>query len=450
MPRSRVVVRLGVALAVVGAALLALAGRSIAERRFRSELDAAAQELLAGRCEAALRRLAPLAGRRPDSGEVHYLMGLGEMALGRIDRAEASWARVPPGDEPHASMAALKWAELDRERGRLSDAEDRLRKALDGSPSPSPRVRWALVQLLALEGRRDEARRLFADGLGRMPDPVEGLKQLYKLEAEPFPAEAARSYLDEAARLAPDDDRVRLGLAHLAIRALDYDRATTLLEACLARRPDDRATWEMLLECGCQADRPALAARALRHLPAGPDAEERAAELRAWVARLAGDPDAERRALEQQAPTPAALERLAELAIEAGRPDEAASLRERRAEGEAKRVAYLRRVGTPDAEADPAETARMAADAGRPVDAAFWRWRWRAAGPERGPWPPPTPRPHPARWPRRSRTCWLRWSRRRAPRRGPARRRPGGSPSATTPRPPASGSSTRAGPRAAG
>jgi hypothetical protein len=51
--------------------------------------------------------------------------------------------------------------------------------------------------------------------------------------------DAVERRLDEAGREAPDDDRVWLGRACLAIRKERLDEADEWLKKCLARRPDD-------------------------------------------------------------------------------------------------------------------------------------------------------------------------------------------------------------------
>ena len=47
-----------------------------------------------------------------------------------------------------------------------------------------------------------------------------------ELTFKPNPIENVRAYLDQASKLAPDDDRVWLGRANLAIRTGNYDDAS--------------------------------------------------------------------------------------------------------------------------------------------------------------------------------------------------------------------------------
>jgi hypothetical protein len=66
----------------------------------------------------------------PENGGVQYDLGVCEQALGHVDRAEAAWARVPPG-LPHARRAALMRARQALKIHRFSPAERLLPAALE-------------------------------------------------------------------------------------------------------------------------------------------------------------------------------------------------------------------------------------------------------------------------------------------------------------------------------
>ena len=53
----------------------------------------------------------------------------------------------------------------------------------------------------------------------------------------------------------PDDDRVWLGRANLALRTGDYAEATRWLDACLKRRPRDIPVWSARLRLGIATNR---------------------------------------------------------------------------------------------------------------------------------------------------------------------------------------------------
>ena len=105
-----------------------------------------------------------------------------------------------------------------------------------------------------------------------------------------FPSDRLHSELDEAGRKAPEDDRVWLGKANLAVRLARFDEADEWLQKCLARRPDDPVVWRARLDLAIVADRFDAAVEALRHLPA-----DRLTPARQLIrAGLAGRPSRER------------------------------------------------------------------------------------------------------------------------------------------------------------
>ena len=159
-----------------------------------------------------------------------------------------------------------------------------LRSAADRPGAHRAEARWGLVLLLRLEGRFEEAKRWLEDGFAIMTDPVQTLQRLYKLDADPYPVEGVSQALDRAGKQAPEDDRVWLGRAHLAIRLGRFDEAEGWLERCLVRRPDDPVVWRMRLNWALAADRPADAREALTHLPALAEPESRILFLRTWFA----------------------------------------------------------------------------------------------------------------------------------------------------------------------
>ncbi len=182
-----------------------------------------------------------------------------------------------------------------------------------------------------------------------------------------------RQALEKAAKNAPDDDRIWLGRANYATRVGQLAEARAGLEACLKRRPDDPAVWRGWLDWANAIQEPAEVARALRHLPSEWLAPAEVLTLRAWFAAQAGDDARERRAQEDLlAREPAdlkALERLADIALRAGRGAVAARLRGRRAELARLRSEYTVRLFD-RTRVDPAGTARMAEALGRLFEAS--------------------------------------------------------------------------------
>src|SRR5262249_5560482 len=69
-------------------------------------------------------------------------------------------------------------------------------------------------------------------------DPVRVLRDLWLLDFEAVAVQRTRLLFEKAARDAPDDDRVWLGLANLDRRAGQLDDAEARLRKCLVARPD--------------------------------------------------------------------------------------------------------------------------------------------------------------------------------------------------------------------
>ena len=135
----------------------------------------------------------------------------------------ADWERVP-GHTPLAEAAAVKAGRLAIARGGLADAERVVEGALPRAKHQGFALRQCLRALYWREGRLDDVERLIeADWRLAVRDrntrlAVDFLRARLALGLDPYPAEAVKAALDEAATQAPDDDRVWLGQAYLAIR----------------------------------------------------------------------------------------------------------------------------------------------------------------------------------------------------------------------------------------
>jgi enediyne biosynthesis protein E4 len=312
-------------------------------RGARRAMAAIEGEIEHNRYGTAARQLLALLARQPDSGEARYLLGTCELARGRTDTADEAWARVPPGS-PFAVRAILGRMQLRMERGRYADAEQIVRDALDDPRIDGSSLLALLGAVYSEQGRLDETLRLIEtrwDGLNRSgegaSEPAIKLARSHvALRRSSAPAEGLRWGLDRAAALAPDDDRVWLAKANLAIRAGSYEEAARWLDACLKRHPEDVPVWRARLTWAVATSRIAEAREAMTHLPAAESTPTQIQRLAAWLAARRGDREAERRAVERLVavdPTDfAAFDRLAELADRDGQADRAAGLRREKAE----------------------------------------------------------------------------------------------------------------------
>ncbi len=244
MRRRRFVVLLCVAL------VLAAWGtaRGIDYWRYRSSIEQAKARIDKGLPADARRLLSQAAARWPGQGEAEFLLGACEQALGRPDAAEAAWSRVPR-TSTFAGHAAMLRVRLLLKRDRFSAAEELLPVAIGASGQHAIEARETLVALLKLEGRFDELRTVVQDGWDSYPDRFGLLRQLANLDSiVPVPIEKIWPALEKAAENSPDDDRIWLGRANLAIRKGEFAQARRWLDDCLQRRPRDASVWKSRLD----------------------------------------------------------------------------------------------------------------------------------------------------------------------------------------------------------
>ena len=336
------------------------------------ELRRAAQEVAEGRVASATTRLLDLSRRHPNWDEVHYQLGLCEEARGRVRAALACWDLVAPG-APVARKATIARARVYTNTGQFSRAEAVLLSLPRGQDDDSNLVRQAIELLYRIEGRTHEVHSLVLESWADSLDPGYTLRRLYLLDDSAFPIEHARRATE---RGAPDDDRVWIGRANLALWSGRRDEARRWLEACLHLRPDDPAVWSAFLELSRVEHDVDGVRRALDHLPPSWFTRSERLRLRGWLAARIGDRDLERRewlALVEQEPGDAsAWDRLSILALESGRRDEAEALRRTKARMSALRKRYVLINKEETRNQHAAELAQLAAQLGRKLEARGW------------------------------------------------------------------------------
>jgi tetratricopeptide (TPR) repeat protein len=252
-----------------------------------------------------------------------------------------------------------------------------------------------LEPIYSLQGRLEEALRLIEAQWDQLNEAGLGASEraivLVRLHIEfqrttPAP-DALRSDLERAAQLAPDDDRIWLGKANLALRTGAYDDASRWLDDCLSRRPEDVPVWRARLDWAVATNRIALVQEALKHLPLNESTPAQVARLAAWLAARRGDAESERRALEREIdvdPTDVkAVDRLAELTASAGRPERVAELETKKSNIERLRARYLKLYVRHQPMRDAAEMADLAEQLGRRFEARVFLTVAIAADPNR-------------------------------------------------------------------
>jgi predicted Zn-dependent protease len=233
----------------------------------------------------------------------------------------------------------------------------------------------------SLQGRVEDRQRVIEAAWERLNEAGDGASEqailLVRLHIQVPTTGEIRTSIDQAGRSAPEDDRVWLGRARLAIRDGSLEEAARWLEACLRRRPDDPAVRRARLDWALAAGRLAEVRRALGDLAVE---EVTPAEVRRMAARLAvlrGDLEAERRELERLAEIdpadPAVLDRLTAIAEAGGQSDRAESCRRRGTEIVRIRARYETLVRRNQTIRDAGELAGLADQLGRPFEAKVFR-----------------------------------------------------------------------------
>jgi enediyne biosynthesis protein E4 len=352
-------------------------------RRHRNAMAAIDDAMRHGRYATATRELSAFLDWSPDSDRATYLLGVCEKALGRAKNADAAWAAISP-DSPFGGRAFAGRIDLLMEQGRFADAEELIMHVTDGRGSEESARRMILIPTFVQQGRTEEADRLIesrwrsldAIGEGTLEQAVNLARLHMEMRWNVPPAESLREYLDQVARLAPDDDRIWLGRANLAIRTGSYDDAQRLLDACLLRRPDDGAVWRARLNWSMRTNRVAEARVALKHLPAALATPAEVHRLSAWMASGCGDIERERHelaALVAAAPEDfEALARLEKLEHERSAKTASAEPRRRKVEIERDQTRYreLYRRNQPSRDAE--EMARLAERLGHRFEASLF------------------------------------------------------------------------------
>jgi tetratricopeptide (TPR) repeat protein len=368
-------------LALVAAVGLIWCGWTWRESRIRRAAIAAIEaEIAANRHAIAARSLTQLIAQGPDDDEANYLLGVCEQARGRDEPAAVAWARVTPGSSFFA-RAILARMSLLTATGQLAAAEQLIVDAAKDPRCNPTALRILLVPNFSEQGRDEESQRLVEKrweyyneiGEGASEQAINLVRLYVDLRSKPMPIDVVRASLDKAAKRAPDDDRVWLGRANLAIRTEHSEEAQRWLDACVERRPDDVPVWRARLNWAMATSRGDVVRQALTRLPASECDNAQVSRIQAWLAAKQGDQLTEVRSLERAvAAEPAdlaGLERLAELAHQRGEPARAVELRRHAAEIDRLIIRYQKLHERNQPIRDSTVMGQLAEKLGRPFEA---------------------------------------------------------------------------------
>lgn len=210
--------------------------------------------------EALAAYQAGLAAKPDDTGAmraVAHALGV----RGRLEEAEAIWKQVVERDPSYASHTAYAgflrqyYPEL-----RLADAEAELHKALELAEETEKAAAYAQIANLYFNTKREEQSvAMLRQGIEAVPDPVELIYILSRLERMRGNVEEADALVERATVERPDDPEVFLVLA--SYRARNGDRAGGLEAAEKAVSLDPSRTGsqlrkaEILVEMGFRKER---------------------------------------------------------------------------------------------------------------------------------------------------------------------------------------------------
>jgi tetratricopeptide (TPR) repeat protein len=348
----------------------------VTARRFESGLAEVRRLMDADQFGTARERLRRLSSVSSNDPEVAYRLGVCAHAGGDIPAALAAWSRVAPRSDWGVRASLARARTLVGDLGRFRDAEVILEELLRQGGPARDEVRHTLSELYFWEGRREAMSRLIEQAWGTAADPVLELRDHWRSDSAVTLIEQVRWEVERAAQRAPDDDRVWLAMASLALQTGRFDEAASWLDRCATRRRDDPAVWRARLAWARAVGDRAQVRRALAQLPADEFSAAERLALRAWLAEHRGDRESERQALEQLvAIAPGdieALDRLAVLAWESGRLDRAREYRRRKAELDAAKDRYRLLLDEKITPERFAEFAGLAESLGRQFEALGW------------------------------------------------------------------------------
>ena len=219
-----------------------------ADRSYRSAIMAIELEMANGRFGIAARELNQTPGTRSRRRARPRFCwdGVNRNAADSKAAAEAL-ARVAPGSEL-SHKAILARMRLFHDQGQFAAAEQLINEAaLDPRNDERPRASAARADLQPARPPRRSASASSRRGGNELNDRAKARPSgpstrsacTSSLHSSPTRSNRFATYLDQAYQLAPDDDRVWLGRANLAIRTGDYKEAEALAR-CVPEAPPRR------------------------------------------------------------------------------------------------------------------------------------------------------------------------------------------------------------------
>ncbi len=290
-PRSRAPTRmiLTVLAVVMGA------GALVAGRPFQAppDLDTICALGREGRFDRAQDLLARYLRAYPGDDRAHLIMA--QLVMDRPDVrpqiALEHLGRIRAGTPREAAVVRFSVGKAHYQQRRYDLAETCWKEALELDPAV-PEAGWALIDLLDLEGRPEDAHRL---GLGLFevePDPrdrVRLLLEMSRLDIDRVAPGSVVQIFRPVWREHPDDLPLALSVGLALVRDSRSAEGIEVLQDALRRHPDSAEAWDAWLTGLDEGHQPDRLRREFAHLPQSLSADPRFAKHEGSVAQGARD-----------------------------------------------------------------------------------------------------------------------------------------------------------------
>ncbi|WP_052507297.1 FkbM family methyltransferase [Desulfonatronovibrio magnus] len=177
----------------------------------------------------------------PDYGRARLFLALIHDQEGQtvkaLEEAKIGFSQIPSPQPPDISNYGI----ILKKAGRLDEAEDMYRRALDMSPGNTAALsNLATIQLM--RGKFDEAEEKFLDLVTKMEDPAPWLN-LARIAFMRQNLDQFKEYLDQAEDRDPAHPELHSLRAQLAAHDFEEDKAFELLKKSLTYQPSNRDAW---------------------------------------------------------------------------------------------------------------------------------------------------------------------------------------------------------------
>ncbi len=287
--------RAPIAILLAALALLLGAGALVAGRAFQAPPDLAVICALArqGRFDRAQQLLARYLRAVPGDNRAHLLMA--QFAMDRPDAqpqlALDHLGRMRTRTPREAAVVRFSMGKAHYQQKRYDLAETYWKEALELDPTV-PEAGWALVDLLDLEGRTQEAHRLGMRLFKVEPDPrdrVRLLLEMSRLDIERVAPGSVVQVFEPVWRQHPAYLPLALAVGYALVRNSQPAEGIAVLRDAVQRHPDSAEAWDGWLTGLDRGLRPDLLRREFARLPQSLAADPRFAKHEGSVAQAAQD-----------------------------------------------------------------------------------------------------------------------------------------------------------------